>query len=89
MNVCACVFVMEPSNATKHSTENLHSFAFLEVENVLLLPLAIYPSVPLWVITHHWFTIDSPENILVHLVRTMDEDDPEISLALRKLPGQD
>ena len=54
-------FVMEPSNATKHSTEILHSicfknrkqekrgnaFAFLEVENFLLFPFAIYPSVPL------------------------------------------
>ena len=51
--MCVCVFVMEPLNAMKHSTENLHSFAFLEVENVLLFPFAIYPFVPLWVITHH------------------------------------
>ena len=87
--MCVCVFVMEQSNATKHSTKNLHSFAFLEVENVLLFPLAIYPSIPLWVITHRRFTTDSPENILVHLVRMMDEDDLEISPALGKLPGQD
>ena len=87
--MCVCVFVMEQSNAMKHSTKNFHSFAFLEVENVLLFPLAIYPSVPLWVITHHRFTTDSPENIIVHLVRMMDKDDPEISPALGKLPGQD
>ena len=36
-----------------------------------------------------WLTIDSPENILIYLVRTMDEDDSEISPALGKLPGQD
>ena len=36
-----------------------------------------------------WLTIDSLENILVYLVRMMDEDDPEISPALGKLPGQD
>ena len=26
-----------------------------------------------------WLTIDSPENILVYLVRTMDEDDPRLA----------
>jgi len=32
---------------------------------------------------------DSPEHIFVHLGRTMDEDDPEISPGLGKLPGED
>jgi len=40
-------------------------------------------------LNYSYLCSDSPENILVHLVRTMDEDDPENSPALGKLPGQD
>ena len=33
--------------------------------------------------------VDSPKHIFVHLGKTMDEDDPGISPALGKLPGED
>ena len=41
------------------------------------------------ILQYFYNTIDSPEHIFVHLGRTMDEDDPELSQALGKLPGED
>ena len=37
----------------------------------------------------HQIIVDSLEHIFIHLGKTMDEDDPEISPSLGKLPGKD
>ena len=39
--------------------------------------------------TLEWGAVDSPEHIFIHLGKTTDEDDPEISLIVGKLPDED